>query len=396
MEQLAIDGGTPIREVLLPYARQSVNEEDVAAVSSTLRSDFLTTGPRVVEFEKVFAEFTGAANAVAVSNGTTALHCALAAIGLKRGDEVITTPMTFAATANSVLMQGAKPVFCDVREDTLLINPDLIEEKITSNTKAIIAVDYTGQPCEYDELRSIANKHNLYLIDDACHALGGSYKGKSVGTLADLNTFSFQPTKPLATGEGGMITTDNEEFAEHMRRFRNHGMNRDAATRQNTNSWFYEIEELGYNHRLSDIHCALGISQLTRVKKWGDRRREIAAIYDKAFSGIPQINPLEKREDNVHGYHLYVVQINPEMLSKGRNDIFIALRAENIGVNLHYIPTHLFAFYQKTLGTYPGLCPIAESAYDRILSLPMFADMTDSDAGDVVAAVQKVCNKYAR
>lgn len=390
---LAIHGGKPVREKLLPYGKQFVDADDEAAVLQTLRSDWLTTGPMVEQFEHAFAEYAGAKHAVAVSNGTAALHAAVNALGIEPGDEVIVTPMTFAASANCVLYQRGIPVFADVEPDTLLIDPKQVEAKITPRTKAVIAVDYAGQPCDYDALRAIADEHSLGLVDDACHAVGGTYKGRSVGTLADLNTFSLHPVKHFTTGEGGIITTDNDAYATHMRVFRNHGITSDHRQRAQQGGFFYEMVDLGYNYRLTDIQCALGISQLRKVPKFVKRRQEIAARYDAAFSEISYISPLKIAPERVSGYHLYMVQFDVNALGMSRNEIFAALRAENIGVNVHYIPVHMHPYYQQTLGTHAGMCPVAEDAYTRLVTLPIFPQMTDRDVDDVVMAIRKLASK---
>ncbi len=275
MTSLAIDGGRPVRQAVLPYGRQSIDEADVASVVEVLQSDWLTTGPKVSEFEQAFADLVDAEEAVAVSNGTAALHAAMYAIGIGPGDEVIVPPMTFAATANCIVYQGGAPVFVDVDPDTLLLDPVQVEARITSRTKAIIGVDYTGQPCDYDVLRVIADQHGLVLVADACHALGGSYKGRAVGSLADLSIFSFHPVKHITTGEGGIITTDDPSLAQRMRVFRNHGITTDHRQRQREGSWFYEMVDLGYNYRLTDLQCVLGLNQLLKLPAWVARRREI-------------------------------------------------------------------------------------------------------------------------
>lgn len=395
MTPLALHGGIPVRATLLPYAHQSVSDADIAAVTAVLRSDWWTTGPTVIEFEKTFAAFTQSQEAVAVSNGTAALHTALYGIGIGPGDEVIVPPMTFAATANAAVFLGAKPVFADCDPTTLLLDPAEAEKKITKKTKAIIAVDYAGQPCDYDALWKIAQKHDLALIADACHALGGTWREKPVGSLADLSTFSFHPVKPLATGEGGMVTTDDPEIAERMRRFRNHCMTSDYRERQEKGSWYYEVVDLGYNYRLTDIQCALGMSQLKRVPAWTERRQEIAKQYDAAIVGMSGVKPLSVRKDVKHAYHLYVIELDLENLTADRNEIFRALRAENIGVNVHYVPVHMHPYYRRTFGTKEGLCPVAEQAYRRIISLPIFAGMTDQDIQDVLEALKKVFRHYA-
>lgn len=393
---LAINGGSPVRDSLLPYSRQLVDKDDRESVMEILKSDWLTTGPKVSEFEKEFASFVGANDAIAVSNGTAALHAAMFAAGISKGDEVIVPAMTFAATANAIVFQGGTPVFVDVKPDSLLIDPKKVEEAITKKTKAIVAVDYTGQPCDYEALSSIAEKNQLTLIADACHALCGMNQGQSVGTLANLNTFSFHAVKPLATGEGGMITTNNPHYPKVMREFRNHCITSDHRERQEAGSWFYEVDQLGYNYRLTDFQCALGMSQLKKVPAWTSRRQEIAQIYNKAFASLAEVTPLKVREDVSHAYHLYVIKLELDSLRVNRDEIFKALRAENIGVNVHYIPVHLHPFYVNNYGTKEGQCPNAEDAYEQIISLPMFAGMRSDDVKDVVTAVEKVIIHYSK
>ena len=392
--RLAIDGGTPVREAMLPYGRQWVDEADIQAIVEVLRSDWLTTGPKVAEFEQAFAECVGAREAVAVSNGTAALHAAMYAVGIGPGDEVIVPPMTFAASANCVVFQSGTPVFADVDPDMLLLDPAQVEAKIAPCTKAIIAVDYTGQACDYDTLRAIADRHGLTLVADACHALGGSYKGRPVGSLADLNVFSFHPVKHITTGEGGMITTDVPELARRMRVFRNHGITSDYHQREQQGSWFYEMVHLGYNYRLTDFQCALGRSQLDKLPGRVTRRQTIARRYDAAFAEIPGVRPLGVQDYVSHAYHLYVIRLAVTQLQATRAEVFAALRAEGIGVNVHYIPVHLHPFYQKRFGTGPGMCPAAEAAYEQIITLPIFPRMSDEDVDDVIAAIRKVTEAY--
>ena len=396
MEPLAIDGGHPVRQSILPYGRQTIEQADIDAVVEVLQSDWLTTGPKVGEFEAVFAEFTGAKEAVAVSNGTAALHTAVSALDIGPGDEVIVTPMTFAASANCVVYQGATPVFADVDSDTLLIDPSNVAKKVSKHTKAIIAVDYAGHPCDYDALRQIATENALSLIDDACHAIGGTYKGKPVGSLADLNTFSLHPVKHMTTGEGGVVTTDDPKLKKKMRVFRNHGITTDHRQRAAVGSFFYEMVQLGFNYRITDFQCALGISQLERLSQWVTRRQEIAAAYDKAFANLDVIRPLTVRPDVSHGYHLYMIQLELEQLTVDRAQFFQALRAEGLGVNVHYVPVHLHPFYQQKFGTRPGLCPVAEAAYERLISLPVFPLMSAADVEDVITAVYKVAEAYTK
>lgn len=393
-EKLAINGGEPVRSTVLPYGRQHIDDDDIAAVVEVLQSDWLTTGPKVAEFEQVFAAFVGTKHAVAVSNGTAALHAAIYAAGIGSGDEVIVAPITFAASANCVLYQGGTPVFVDVEPDTLLIDPQKVEAKITDKTRAIIAIDYAGHPCDYDALNEIASKHNLIVIDDAPHAIGGTYKGRSVGSLADLNTFSFHPVKHMTTGEGGMITTENDEFAQRMRVFRNHGITTDHRQRSETGGFFYEMVNLGYNYRITDFQCALGITQLRKVPESVAKRQQIAAMYNVAFADIGYVNPLGIKSDVSHAYHLYMVRFDTKKLGVDRATIFKALRAENIGVNVHYIPVHLHPYYQEKLGTGPGLCPVAEAGYEQLVTLPMFPQMDEGDVDDVVRAIHKLRNLY--
>jgi perosamine synthetase len=381
------------RRQMLPYGRQSMDEDDIAAVVDVLRSDWLTTGPKVAEFEQAFAQFTGAREAVAVSNGTAALHAAMYAIGIGSGDEVLVPAMTFAASANCVVYQGGTPVFVDVDPHTLLIDPEQAQAKITPRTKAIIVVDYAGQPCDYDQLRAIADQHDLWLVADACHALGGNYKGRPVGSLADLSTFSLHPVKPITSGEGGMVTTDDLSLARRMRIFRNHGITSDHRQRDQQGSWFYEMVDLGYNYRLTDFQCALGLSQLRKLPGWVARRREIAYRYDAAFAGMTAVQPLAVRPDVVHAYHLYMVRVQSHEVGLSRDQVFAALRAEGIGVNVHYIPVHLHPFYRQRFGTGPGLCPTAEAAYGQLITLPVFPAMSDADVDTVVAGVRTAAPK---
>jgi perosamine synthetase len=410
LETPALHGGTPVREKLLPYGRQSLDEDDIQSVLQTLRSDWLTTGPKVGEFEEAFADWVGARHAVSFSSGTAALHGAAFAAGVGPGDEVVTTPLTFCATANCILYQGATPVFADVCDDTLNLDPREVEKKMSSRassrTKAIIAVDYAGHPAALDELRRIAEKTGAVLIEDACHALGAEFHGKRVGSLADMTVFSFHPVKHLTTGEGGMVTTDNPRLAETLRRFRNHGISSEARDRQEAGQWFYEMVLLGFNYRLTDIACALGLSQMGKLEANLSRRREIAGQYARAFRGFPGVVAdadfpvtLPAVRGGVNpAWHLYPIRLNLEALSVGRSEIFRALRAENIGVNVHYIPVHLHPYYRERFPatSREGSFPIAENAYERLISLPMFHAMSDEDVSDVVHAVHKVIGHYMK
>jgi perosamine synthetase len=392
---LAINGGTPIRRSTLPYGRQSISDDDVQAVVNVLRSHWLTTGPAIGDFEDSLAQALGAPEAIAVSSGTAALHAAMNAIGIGPGDEVIVPAMTFAASANAVLYQGGTPVFADVFSETLLVDPASVEAKLSTRTRAIVAVDYAGQPCDYTALRALAAQHGVPLIADACHAIGGAWCGQPVGNLADLSCFSFHPVKHITTGEGGAVSTANPDLARRMRVFRNHGITSDHRQRELTGSWFYEMTDLGYNYRMTDIQAALGRVQLSKLSAWVARRQAIASTYDRYFSDLPAVTPLAVHRDASHAYHLYVVRLEDEHLCVGRGEVYQALRAEGIGVNVHYVPVHLHPYYRTHLGTVPGICPNAEAAYERILSLPMFPDMSDTDIEHVMAAISKVTTAYA-
>ncbi len=381
---------------MLPYARQTVTEDEVRWVVDVLRSDWLTTGPLVERFEQAVARHVGAAHGVAVSSGTAALHAAMFALGIGPGDEVIVPAMTFPATANCVIYQGGTPVFADVDPETLLLDPEQATLRITRRTRAIIAVDFAGQPCDYQALGTVARKHDLVLVDDASHALGASDHEKPVGSLADLTTFSFHPVKPVTTGEGGMVTTDDRSLAELMRRFRNHGFSRDHHQCAGAGSWYYEMTDLGYNYRLSDIHCALGLGQLSNLEGRQSRRQQIAEQYDRALARLPGIRPLGLRDGVTHARHLYVIRLDRERLGVDRAAVFRALRAAGIGVGVHYIPVHLHPFYRDRFGTGPGLCPAAESAYEEILSLPLFAAMTDGQVREFITALENVVSRGQR
>jgi perosamine synthetase len=394
---LAIFGGKPVRKKFLPYGQHSVTEEDIQAVVEVLRSDWLTTGPKVAEFEEAFAAYVGARFAVSFSSGTAALHGAASAAGLEAGDEAITTPLTFVATANCVLYQAAEPVFADVCPQTLNLDPEKAAMKITPRTRAIFPVAYAGHPPDMEAVLALSSKHGLVVVEDASHALGATYRGRHTGSIAHMTTFSFHPVKHLATGEGGMVTTDDPTRAAALRRFRNHGIGSDARERQASAQWFYEMVDLGFNYRLTDIACALGISQLARLEANLLRRRAIAAKYTEAFGGLTAITPPHVREDVVPAWHLYPVRLNFEKLTANRAEVFRALRAENIGVNGHYIPVHLHPYYKKRFGYLGGgEFPVAEDAYDRLISLPLFHGMTDQDVDDVIQAVVKVIGAYSR
>ncbi len=392
---LAIDGGAPVRATLLPYGRQTVTDEDIAAVVRVLRSDWLTTGPKVAEFEARFAVAVGAAHAVSFSSGTAALHATAFAAGLRAGDEAISPAMTFAATANCAVYQGATPVIADVAADTLNLDPAGAEARLTPRTKAIYGVDYAGHPADLRGLAQLAERRGLLLVEDACHALGAEYRGRRVGSLATMTTFSFHPVKHITTGEGGMVTTEDAELARKLRMFRNHGITSDARARQTAGQWHYEMVALGYNYRLTDIACALGLSQLERLAANLERRRAMARRYTEAFAALPAIIAPTVRGDVNPAWHLYPVRLQGERLRATKAEIFRALRAENIGVNVHYPPVHLHPYYRERFGYRGGECPVAEAAYEQLLSLPMFPAMSDRDVDDVVAAMTKVLAAYA-
>lgn len=376
---------------MISYGRQKIGRDDIKAVSEVLESDWLTTGPKVDEFEAVICRYVGAEHGVAVSNGTAALHAAMFALGIGPGDEVIVPAITFVATANSVVFCGGHPVFADVERGSLLVDPSSVESKITRKTRAIIAVDYAGQPCNYDRLQPIARKHGLKLVTDGCHALGAEYKGRRVGSIADLTAFSFHPVKHITTGEGGMITTDDGILAAKMRMFRNHGIATDFRQREKKGSWSYEMTELGYNYRITDFQCALGISQMKKQDKWLRRRRVIAARYDREFRDVPGISPLTKRRGSRHAYHLYVVKIEGgDTSGETRAELFAGYRSRGIGVNVHYIPVHLHPFYKRTFGTAEGDCPVAEAEYKKIISLPLHQGMSDADVREVICATKEM------
>ena len=395
-EALAIHGGTPVRKTLLPYGRQSIEEDDIQAVVQTLRSDWLTTGPKIGEFEEAFAAWVGARYAVSFSSGTAALHGAAFAAGIGSGDEAITTPLTFAATANCVLYQNATPVFADVDRNTLNLDPERVRAAVSSRTKALLPVDYAGHPADLDTILEIAQRHGLVVIEDACHALGAEYKGRRVGSIAHMTVFSFHPVKHLTTGEGGMVTTNNASYADALRKFRNHGISSGARDRQQAGQWHYDMVLLGYNYRLTDIACALGLSQLKKLEANLKRRREIAARYTAAFEEMPGICAPTVREEVLPAWHLYPIRLDVARLSVGRAEIFLALRAENIGVNVHYIPVHLHPYYRERFGYRGGEFPIAENAYESLISLPMFHSMSDQDVQDVIRAVSLVTCYYRK
>jgi perosamine synthetase len=389
---LAIDGGPPVRTTFLPYAHQQISDEDVAAVVAALRSDWLTTGPRVPAFEAGLAEATGARHAVAFSSGTAALHGAAVAAGLGPGDEAVTTPMTFAATANAVLYAGAEVRFADIDPGTLILDPAKAAAAVTPRTKAMLPVDYAGHPADYAALREVADAApggRLTIIADASHSLGATRDGQAVGTLADMTILSLHPAKILTTGEGGAVLTDDDDLAARLRRFRNHGIATELAARTD---WTYAMVELGYNYRLTDIGAALGSSQLERLREFLVRRRELAAHYLSRLTDHPFLDVPVVEAGVEPAWHFCFAQLRLDRLRADRGVIYKALRAEGIGVNVHYIPVHQHPFYRER---YPGLAfPMADAAYERLLTLPLHAGMTTADVDDVVAALDKVTEAY--
>jgi perosamine synthetase len=369
----------------LPYGKQDISAEDIRAVVDTLSSRWLTTGPAVSEFEQAFARLCGAAEGVAVNSGTAALHCAMRAGGVKAGDEVIVPAITFAASANAAVYEGAVPVFADIEPETLLIDVASVAARITSKTRAIVAVDFAGQPADYDALGELAQARGITLIADACHAPGATYKSRAAGTLADISCFSFHPVKHITTCEGGLATTGDRKIAAHMRRFRNHGIDSDHRTRELNGVHSYDIVELGYNYRLSDIQCALGLAQLGRLPQWIAARQAIAADYDRRFAGIDGVAPLKVHADRTHAYHIYVVKLDKAI---DRDAVFSRLRADGIGANVHYSPVYTHTFYQQR-GYKNGIAPVAEAVSKSILTLPMFPAMTPSDVERVVASLKR-------
>jgi perosamine synthetase len=394
-EPLAIDGGRPVRSRLLPYGRQTIDDADVAAVVATLRSDWLTTGPAVAELERRFADLVSARYAVAVSSGTAALHAAAFAAGIGPGDEAVTTPLTFVATSNAVLYQGGRPVFADIDPKRLTIAPASIEPLLTSRTKAIIPVHYAGQPCDLDAIHAIARARGLRVIEDAAHALGAAYRGRPVGALSDLTIFSFHPVKHVTSGEGGVVTTNDADLADRVRRFRNHGLAADAATRNASGALYSDMVDLGFNYRITDIQCALATTQLGKLDASLARREAIARRYRSAL-GEQRVLTMPMIADGVrHAWHIFPILLELERLAVDRQRIFAALRAENIGVAFHYVPAYWHQYYER-LGYRRGLCPVAEDITGRLLTLPMFPAMSDADVDDVVTALAKVLGHYAR
>lgn len=396
MNKLAINGGTPVRDTYLAYGKQKIDEDDINSVVKVLKGDYLTTGPIVSEFENSVAKYVGTKYAVAVSNGTAALHMACYAAGISEGDEVLVPAITFAASSNCVLYCGGKPVFIDIDPKSYNIDINKIKEKITNKTKAIIPVDFAGQSVDMDLILKIAEEYNLIVIEDAAHALGSEYKNEKVGSKAHMTEFSFHPVKPITTGEGGVVVTNSKELYEKMILFRSHGITRNSELMtENQGPWYYEQIDLGYNYRLTDIQSALGLSQIKKLDDFILKRREIVNKYNEAFKELKEIGTPFENEYSKSGYHIYVLLLNLDKLKCGRKEIFEALQAENIGVNVHYLPVYLHPYYKK-LGYKKGECPVAEDIYNRMITIPLFPSMSDKDVKDVIKAVKKVLNYYRK
>lgn len=397
MDKPAICGGTPIRNTKIFYGHQYIDDADIQAVVDVLKSDYLTCGPKIGELEKKLCEITGAKYAVVCSNGTAALHMACQAAGIAPGDEVITTPITFAASANCALYCGAVPVFADINEETYNIDPDKVEALICEKTKAVVAVDFTGQSVELDRLLDVCRKKNLVLIEDGAHVIGTSFNGKMNGSIADMTTLSFHPVKTVTGGEGGAVLTNNEEYYKKLLLYRTHGITRDPSLMENEpdGPWYYEQIVLGMNYRMTDMQAALIISQLDKLPMFSARRKEIVKAYDEAFLKLPQLFVQKEIPQSDTTRHLYILRIRPEKLSIDRKQFFEALEAENICCNVHYIPTYYFPYYQK-LGYKRGLCPKAEKLYEEVISLPLYYAMTDRDVKDVIDAVTRIAVYYQK
>ena len=396
MEKPAILGGTPVRENKIYYGRQWIDEDDIKAVGDVLRSDFITCGPMVSRLEKDLAEYTGAKYAVAVSNGTAALHCACIAAGLKEGDEVITTPLTFAASANCALYVGAKPVFADINPETYNIDPKSIREHITEKTKAVVAVDFTGQCVENEEIRAICDEYNLIFIEDAAHAIGSAYKGRKAGSLADMTCFSFHPVKTITSGEGGAVTTNDEELYKRLVLAHTHGITHEEELMEDApheGRWVYEQISLGYNYRMTDFQAALLSSQLKKLDAFKARRQEIVKRYNKAFEGLPGIIVQKEIEESDTCRHLYIIRLDLDRLSCTRREFFDAMSAENVQCQVHYVPVYYFPYYRH-LGYERGLCPNAEEVYKGIMSIPLYPKLTDEEVEDTIHAVKKLHDWY--
>lgn len=396
MNKPAIEGGTPVRDTKIFYGHQYIDDADIQAVVEVLKSDYLTCGPKISELEEKLCKVTGAKYAVVCSNGTAALHIAAMAAGVGGGDEVITTPITFAASANCALYCGARPVFADIDPETYNIDPARVEAAITPRTKAVVAVDYTGQSVALDPLRKICKEHNLVLIEDGAHVIGTKYEGKPNGSISDMTTFSFHPVKTVTGGEGGAVLTNDEKLYQKLLLYRAHGITRnpELMAHEPDGPWYYEMVDMGYNYRMTDMQAALIISQLDKLEMFSKRRKEIVSRYNEAFAKLPQISVQKEIPESDTTRHLYILRIVPEKLKINRRQFFDALAAENICCNVHYIPTYYFPYYEK-LGYQRGICPNAEKLYEEIISLPLYYAMSDEDVESVIRGVQKIAEYYA-
>ena len=398
MELPAILGGKPVREDKIFYGRQWISEKDIEAVRKVLEGPFITCGPKVKEAEERLASYTGAKHAVVVNSGTSALHCACIAAGIKEGDEVITTPITFAASANCVLYCGAKPVFADINPETYNIDPASIRAHITDKTRAVIAVDFTGQVVQADEIRAICDEFGLVFIEDAAHSIGSSYNGKMVGNIADMTCFSFHPVKTVTAGEGGAILTNNDDYYKKLVLAHTHGITHDEDEMEDApheGPWYYEQICLGYNYRMTDFQAALLISQLDRIDEFVARRKKIVATYDEAFKDVPGIIVQKNIPESDTSRHLYIIRLDLDKLTCTRREFFDAMSAENVQCQVHYVPVYWFPHYRH-LGYEKGLCPNAEEVYKGIMSIPLYPAMTDKDIEDTITAVKKLAAYYRK
>ena len=375
---------------MIPYGKQSISDEDVLSVSAALKSDWLTIGPLVENFENEIEKIVGAPS-ISVSSGTAALHCAYAAIGIKTGDEVITPPITFVATQATAVLMGAKIVFADIQSDTGNIDPDVVETLITSRTKAITAVDYAGHPAELNELRKIADKHGIYLIEDAAHSIGSLYRGIPVGSIADLTTFSFFPTKNLTTAEGGAVSSKNLDLLDRAKKFARQGIVRDPSLQKypNEGPWHQEVHEFGLNYRLPDVLCALGISQINRLKEFKKQRTRIFEKYVAAFKNIPNVELPGLRNYVDPMWHLFPIRVNPN----NREEIFTNMRKLGIGVQVNYIPAYWHPVF-KEMGYERGICPNSEIFYKSEISLPMFPGLSNLEQERTIEITLEILEKY--
>jgi dTDP-4-amino-4,6-dideoxygalactose transaminase len=388
---------TPVRKVFLPFSQPDIGQTEIDEVVDTLRSGWITTGPRTKEFERRFAEYVGARHAIAVNSCTGGLHVALAAAGIGPGDEVIVPTMTFCATANVVVHLGATPIIVDVEPDTLNIDPQGLETAVTPRTKAVIPVHMYGHPCDMDRISEIAKTHRLLVVEDAAHAVAAEWQGRRIGSLSSATAFSFYATKNLTTAEGGMITTDDDEYAEEMRIWTLHGISHDAWKRYSAEgSWYYEVVAPGFKYNLTDLQSALGLHQLARLEVMTQRRTELAASYHAGLCDLSEIELPAVRSGIRHAWHLYVIRLRLEMLRIDRADFIEHLKSEGIGTSVHFIPLHRQPYYRDRFGFRPSGFPVADAAYERLISLPLYTRMTERDVDDVVEAVRRTvqCSRW--